>query len=100
MTPRRPAPRARALLLALAIAGAGSLTATLPTAAELPARQSVDGPEVVAKATRHLWDRVPGTPPKKHDGAKAVVRPEEFRAFTLERRGLKDALEEAPVEDT
>src|ERR671919_297176 len=101
MTPRRTStPRLRSILLALAIAAAGSLTAMLPTAAEQPAERSSVQPQVVAKAGRHLWDRVPGEPPARHDGAKAVVRPDEFRAFSLERRGMARALEEAPAEGT
>jgi hypothetical protein len=101
MTPRRTStPRLRSILLALAIAAAGSLTAMLPTAAEQPAERSSVQPQVVAKAGRHLWDRVPGKPPARHDGAKAVVRPDEFRAFSLERRGMARALEEAPAEGT
>jgi hypothetical protein len=69
-----------------AIAGLVLLTAivvVLPAAA-----QSDEG----RQSTSELWELVPGTPPATHGDAEAVVRPDRFRAFTLDEEGLEDAL--------
>jgi hypothetical protein len=102
MQPRRRASRLRGggIVLALVLVATGSVAAMVPTAAGKPAEERSGPREVVAKASRDLWDRVPGKPPASRDGAKAVIRPDHFRAFTLDRGGLKDALVEAPAEGT
>jgi Metallo-peptidase family M12B Reprolysin-like len=56
------------------------------------------GPDETTRATKALWTHEPGTPPATHQGNRPAFRPDAFRAFTLERAGLKSALAEAPPE--
>ncbi|MGH2723064.1 MAG: M12 family metallo-peptidase [Actinomycetota bacterium] len=102
MQPRRRPSRLRGggIVLALALVATGSVAAMVPTAAGKPADERSGPPEVVARASGDLWDRVQGKPPASRNGAKAVIRPDRFRAFTLNRGGLKEALVEAPAEGT
>jgi Metallo-peptidase family M12B Reprolysin-like/Putative Ig domain len=51
-----------------------------------------------ATATAQVWEPVPGTPPATHAGAPAVVQPERFRAFTLDRPELEARLAAAPLQ--
>jgi Metallo-peptidase family M12B Reprolysin-like len=89
----------RSILVLLALVLVTSVAALVPAASGRPGSARPGPAEVVATASRDLWDRV-ARPPASRDGATAVVRLERFRAFTLERGGLKDALAEAPLEGT
>ena len=96
--PGRPT-RMRSILVLLALVLVTSVAALVPAASGKPGAARQGPSEVVAKASRDLWDRV-AKPPATRGGAVAVVRPDRFRAFTLERGGLKDVLAEAPFEGT
>jgi hypothetical protein len=65
-----------------AIAGALAVAAILAVA-----------PTAGAQVPANVWDPVAGTPPATKGGVPADVRPDEFRAFTLEQDEVEDGLD-------
>jgi hypothetical protein len=49
-----------------------------------------------AQSSSGVWDPVVGTPPTTHNGQSADIRPDSFKAFTLDSVGLKSSLKSAP----
>src|SRR5262245_61112733 len=79
--------------------GAGAALATLVlSAAALVAAGGSAGAS--APSTKALWKHVNGTPPPARTGAKALLRPQQFRSFRLDRGGMAAALQAAPRERT
>ncbi|HSK26225.1 MAG TPA: M12 family metallo-peptidase [Jiangellales bacterium] len=78
-------------LMALLVAGT-MVMIDLPASAN---QEFVPGED----STEELWSHVRGTPPAEVDGKEPVVVPEEFRSFRLNRAGLEEALEQAPLEE-
>jgi hypothetical protein len=80
----------------LAVVTASVLAFTGGAAGAIPGSGGAQASEDV---TEELWTAVRGTPPPVVEDSEPIIVPDEFRSFRLDRAGLEEVLEQAPMEE-